>query len=180
MHTVMLRLTVKVALKSGHFVARDAQYPIESFDVQHFFNSISNSWQKITSRRCWKLIDINCKMSKETQMSMQMLLVYWIVLVKCYRCSHNLCWLQKLCPNLHASSNHRRCDCCFPQWQHRILPLLLFWLLVVVVCCCSECSCDWKCERLIFHLYLKQSSEFLLWWVADIRLINILVKTRLD
>ena len=30
----MLRLAVKVALKSGHFVARDAQYPVACFDAQ--------------------------------------------------------------------------------------------------------------------------------------------------
>ena len=107
------------------------------------------------SRRCWKLIDINCNMSKETQMSMQMLPVYWIVLVKCCRCSHNLCWLQKLCPNLRASLNHRRCDCCFPLWRHCIWPPLLFWLLVVVVCCCSECTCDQKCERVILHFSVE-------------------------
>ena len=29
MHTVMLRLAVKVALKSGHFVARGARYTLE-------------------------------------------------------------------------------------------------------------------------------------------------------
>ena len=111
---------------------------------------------------------------------MQMLPVYWIVLVKWCRCSHNLCWLQKLCPNLRASSNYRCCDCCFPPWRHCIWPPLLFWLLVVVVCCCSECSCDWKCKQVILHLYLKQSSEFSLWLEADICLIDILVKTRLN
>ena len=49
---------------------------------------------------------------------MQMLPVYWIVLVKCCKCSHNLCWLQKLCPNLRTFTQHSGCKCLSPPWKH--------------------------------------------------------------
>ena len=56
MHTVMLRCTVKVALKSGHFVARDAQYPVASFDVQHL---CQNHFKFLTKDNIKKMLETN-------------------------------------------------------------------------------------------------------------------------
>ena len=111
-------LNVKLSLQSCLFVSRDAWYPVASVCAKHLCQQHLKFLTKDNFKRCWKLIDIKRKMSKETQMSMQMFLVYWIVLVKCCRCSHNLCWLQRLCPNLRTSTQHFGCKCLYPPCKH--------------------------------------------------------------
>ena len=88
------------------------------------------------SKRCWKLIDINPKMSKETQMPMQMLPVYWIVLVKRCRCAHNyanskssaqICTLIQIIDAVIVDSHHNDIKFC----RRFSFDFLSLWFFVV-------------------------------------------------
>ena len=133
------------------------------------------------SKSCWKLIDINCKMSKETQMSMQMLPVYWIVLVKCCRCSHNLYWLQKLCPNLRASPQNSVCECLSFTWQHAAV-IYAHWHNDSALFCHSFsvffALCSYPPTRRFFFLAHKFSTHICMFFCLFFRMCDAFNRLR--